>query len=93
MAGGASLNNPNVLNLTNVDLNIEANINLSEKHMIKSLQNDDESQLKEIVLNQMKETVLKEIDSIFHEVIHADYVISPALYKTTCRGIVPVTGR
>lgn len=40
----------------------------------------------------MKETVLKEIDSIFHEVIHADYVISPALYKTTCRGIVPVTG-
>ena len=43
--------------------------------------------------NQMKETVLKEIDSIFHEVIHADYVISPALYKTTCRGIVPVTGR
>lgn len=93
MAGGASLNNPNVLNLTNVDLNIEANINLSEKHMIKSLQNDDESQLKKIVINQMKETVLKEIDSIFHEVIHADYVISPALYKTTCRGIVPVTGR
>ena len=41
----------------------------------------------------MKETVLKEIDSIFHEVIHADCVISPALYKTTCRGIVPVTGR
>lgn len=87
------LNNPNVLNLTNVDLNIEANINLSEKHMIKSLQHDDESQIKKIVINQMKETVLKEIDSIFHEVIHADYVISPALYKTTCRGIVPVTGR
>lgn len=87
------LNNPNVLNLTNVDLNMEANINLSEKHMIKSLQHDDESQIKKIVINQMKETVLKEIDSIFHEVIHADYVISPALYKTTCRGIVPVTGR
>lgn len=87
------LNNPNVLNLTNVDLNIEANINLSEKHMIKSLQHDDESQIKKIVINQMKETVLKEIDSIFHEVIHADCVISPALYKTTCRGIVPVTGR
>ena len=45
MAGGASLNNPNVLNLTNVDLNIEANINLSEKQMIKSLQHDDESQV------------------------------------------------
>lgn len=87
------LSNPNILNLTNVDLNIEANINLSEKHMIKSLQHDDESQIKKIVINQMKETVLKEIDSIFHEVIHADYVISPALYKTTCRGIVPVTGR
>lgn len=40
------LSNPNILNLTNVDLNIEANINLSEKHMIKSLQHDDESQIK-----------------------------------------------
>lgn len=93
MAGGASLNNPNVLNLTNVDLNIEANITLSERHLIESLQNDDESQLKEIVIDRMKESVLKRINSIFHEVINGEYTISPALYKTTCRGIVPVTGR
>ena len=87
------LNNPNILNFTNIDLNQETNITLFERHLIESLQNDDESQLKEIVIDRMKESVLKRINSIFHEVINGEYTISPALYKTTVRGMAPVTGR
>lgn len=87
------LSNPNILNFTNIDLNQETNITLSKRHLIESLQNDDESQLKEIVIDRMKESVLKRINSIFHEVINGEYAISPSLYKSTCKGIVPVNGR
>lgn len=83
----------NVLNLTNVDLDRETNISLSERHLIESLQTDDEFHLKNIVIDSMKKDVLKEIDSIFREVIDGKVTISPASYKATGWGILPVRGR
>lgn len=87
------LSNLNVLNLTNVDLDRETNISFSERHLIESLQTDDEFHLKNIVIDSMKKDVLKEINSIFHEVIDGKVAISPALYKATGWGILPVRGR